>query len=92
MIVFAIPGGGLQTIAPINALPTLTRATVVDATTQPGHVGSPLIVLDDTNAAAPGGGPATGLAVTLAYDGTGSAVRKSTSAARLWQSTPPRLG
>lgn len=39
-------GTGLQTIAPLTALPGIIDATNIDATTQPGYAGSPLIVLN----------------------------------------------
>jgi hypothetical protein len=47
-ITFAI-GTGVQTIAPLSVLPGITRPTVVDATTQPGYAGKPLIVLSGVN-------------------------------------------
>jgi hypothetical protein len=52
-IVFNIPGGGVQTIAPASALPALTKPTILDGTTQTGYAGTPLIELDGTNAGAP---------------------------------------
>ena len=33
---FNIPGGGVQTIAPVSALPTITTPVIVDGYTQPG--------------------------------------------------------
>jgi Ca2+-binding RTX toxin-like protein len=50
-ITFNIPGAGVQTIVPATALPTITEAVVIDATTQPGYAGTPLIEIDGTNAA-----------------------------------------
>ena len=38
--------GGLQTITPRSALPTITSPAVIDATTQPGFSGAPNIALD----------------------------------------------
>jgi titin len=49
-IVFNIGGGGVQTIAPLSALPRITDPVVIDATTQPGYAGRPLIFLDGVNA------------------------------------------
>jgi hypothetical protein len=46
---FAI-GSGPQTIAPGSPLPAITHAVIVDGTTQPGFVASPLIELDGANA------------------------------------------
>jgi hypothetical protein len=52
-IAFAI-GSGTQTIAVNSALPDLTRAVLLDGTTQPGFAGAPLVVL---NGGAFSGGP-----------------------------------
>ena len=51
-IVFDIDGTGTQTISLKSALPALTSAVVIDATTQPGYAGSPLIILDGSAAGA----------------------------------------
>src|SRR5215510_1183969 len=48
---FAIPGSGVHTIAPTSGLPTVTGPTTLDATTQPGYSGSPLVEIDATAAA-----------------------------------------
>ncbi len=45
-IVFNIPGPGVKTITLISALPEITDAVVIDATTQPGYAGTPLIEID----------------------------------------------
>lgn len=45
-IVFNIPGSGAQVINPQTMLPEITDPVVIDATTQPGYAGSPVIVLD----------------------------------------------
>jgi CSLREA domain-containing protein len=47
-ITFAIPGSGVHTIRPTTDLPAVSTTAVVDATTQPGYSGSPLIELDGT--------------------------------------------
>jgi parallel beta-helix repeat protein len=49
-IVFQIPGAGVHTIAPANALPSITDPVVMDGTTQPGFAGTPLIELKGANA------------------------------------------
>ena len=41
----------MQTIQPATALPTITEAVIIDATTQPRYAGTPLIEIDGTNAA-----------------------------------------
>ena len=45
-IVFNIPGPGVKTISVLNALPEITERVVIDATTQPGYAGTPLVELD----------------------------------------------
>ncbi|MBK7393826.1 MAG: right-handed parallel beta-helix repeat-containing protein [Chloracidobacterium sp.] len=44
-IEFAIPGAGVHTISPVTFLPTIEDPVVIDATTQPGYNGLPLIEL-----------------------------------------------
>jgi hypothetical protein len=44
-IAFHIGDGGVQTIRPTSALPTVTNPVVIDGTTQPGYAGAPLIEL-----------------------------------------------
>ena len=55
-IIFNIPGSGRHTIAPTNALPQVNEPVVIDATTQPGYVGTPLIELDGSRAGKGNGG------------------------------------
>jgi CSLREA domain-containing protein len=43
-------GSGLQTIIPTSALPASTSPIVIDATTQPGYAGTPLIELSGASA------------------------------------------
>lgn len=45
-IAFNIGAAGVQTIKPTTPLPAITGAVVIDATTQPGYAGLPLIELD----------------------------------------------
>ena len=45
-IVFNIPGSGVQTIALSDTLPIVSEAVTIDATTQPGFAGTPLIELN----------------------------------------------
>lgn len=59
LIAFNIGGGGVQSIAPTSALPTITDAVTIDGTTQPGFAGSPVIELSGANA-----GAANGLIIT----------------------------
>ena len=51
-ITFNIPGGGVQTITPGSALPTITDPVTIDATSQPGYAGSPLVEINGTSAGA----------------------------------------
>jgi hypothetical protein len=64
-IAFSI-GSGAQAITPGSALPTVIQPVVIDATSQPGWAGSPVIELVGT-----GAGSANGLTLT----GGGSAIR-----------------
>ena len=45
-ITFNIPGPGVKTINLVNQLPDITDPVVIDATTQPGYAGSPLIEIN----------------------------------------------
>ncbi len=45
LITFNIPGSGPHTIFPTSSLPTITDPVTIDATTQPGYAGDPVIVL-----------------------------------------------
>lgn len=45
-IVFNIPGPGPHTIRPQSGLLAITDSVIIDATTQPGYSGTPLIELD----------------------------------------------
>jgi uncharacterized repeat protein (TIGR01451 family) len=57
-IAFNIPGSGPFRIAPVPTapLPTITDRVTIDATTQPGYAGTPLIELDGTDAGGNGNG------------------------------------
>ena len=64
---FNIGGGGVQTIQPTSALPTITDSVIIDGTTQPGFGGTPIIELDGNLA-----GNVNGLNIT---SGNGSTIR-----------------
>jgi hypothetical protein len=64
---FDIPGSGAQTINLLSALPALTDSVIIDATSQPGYAGTPLIVLNGSSA----GANVAGLNIT----GGGSTIR-----------------
>ena len=51
-IVFNIAGAGVHTINVLSALPTITGRVILDATTEPGYSGSPLIRVDGNSLAA----------------------------------------
>jgi uncharacterized repeat protein (TIGR01451 family) len=53
-IVFSIGNGGPQTIVPLTALPTVAQPAIIDATTQPGFGGFPIIELNGNGLAANG--------------------------------------
>lgn len=59
LISFNIGGGGVQTISPTSALPTITDPVTIDGSTQPGFAGSPIIELNGA-----GAGLASGLVIT----------------------------
>lgn len=52
IITFNIGGGGVRNIALSTPLPAITAPVTIDATTQPGYAGTPLIQLDGLNAGA----------------------------------------
>jgi len=58
-VCFAIPGGGVHTIAPTSPLPAISGSMVIDGSTQTGFAGAPLIELNGTSA---GGQPGLVLA------------------------------
>jgi hypothetical protein len=55
-IVFNIPGAGVKTINLLTSLPDITDPIVIDATTQPGYAGAPLVELDGLTAGTNGNG------------------------------------
>ncbi|MCT7985319.1 DUF4347 domain-containing protein [Laspinema sp. A4] len=48
-IAFNIAGDGVQTIQPLSVLPIINDSVIIDATTQPGYTGTPLIEIDGIN-------------------------------------------
>ena len=62
---FDIPGGGVQTIAPLSALPAITRPVLIDGFSQPGYTGTPLIELSGSQAGGGDGLLITGSGVTV---------------------------
>ena len=67
-ISFKIPGAGVHTITPIATLPDVSEPVIIDATTQPGYIGTPLIDLSGSDAE-----PGSGL--SLAATASNSTVR-----------------
>ncbi|HSV13019.1 MAG TPA: hypothetical protein VLI90_02075, partial [Tepidisphaeraceae bacterium] len=70
-ISFNIRGGGVHTILPSSPLPALTEPVIIDATTQLGYAGSPVIEIDGANA-----GTADGLVLTGASTVRGLAINR----------------
>jgi hypothetical protein len=64
-IEFNIGGGGVQTIQLSPILPDITDAVILDATTQPGFAGTPIIELDGSLA-----GAGNGLTLAAGSDGS----------------------
>ena len=62
---FAIPGQGVQTIAPISPLPAITNSVLIDGFSQPGYAGTPLIELSGSSAETADGLTITGSDVTI---------------------------
>src|SRR5262249_20387768 len=62
---FYIPGGGVQAIAPLSALPAIIQAVLIDGWSQPGFAGAPLIELDGSQAGNGDGLTITGPDVTV---------------------------
>ena len=62
-ISFAIPGKGIETIAPLSPLPAITNPVLIDGFSQPGYTGTPLIELSGSQ-----GGSADGLTITCSDD------------------------
>ncbi|HYG79341.1 MAG TPA: right-handed parallel beta-helix repeat-containing protein [Pyrinomonadaceae bacterium] len=52
LIVFKIPGTGVRIINVASQLPTLTGPVIIDATTQPGYLGKPIVELNGAPAGA----------------------------------------
>jgi hypothetical protein len=50
LIWFNLGAGGVQTIAPLTSLPTITDAVTIDGWSQPGFAGTPLIELNGAGA------------------------------------------
>ncbi len=78
-IFFKIDGPGVHTIAPTQALPLITDVVWVDATTQPGYSGTPLIELSGsgvstTDAAGLDFAPGSGVEHEIPFELEGSVV------------------
>jgi hypothetical protein len=62
---FAIPGAGVQTIAPIAALPAITASVLIDGFSQSHSSGTPLVELNGSEAGNANGLTVTGSGVTI---------------------------
>ena len=62
---FNIPGNGVQTIAPLSALPAITQSVLIDGWSQPGFTDQPLIELSGSQAGGDDGLTITGPDVTV---------------------------
>jgi CSLREA domain-containing protein len=76
VINFNIPGGGVKTIAPLTPLPNVGHITI-DAATQPGYSGTPLIELNGSNVAA---NPSYGLTISSVTTVRGLIINRFTTA------------
>ncbi len=59
LISFNIPGGGVQAINLLRALPQVRDVVIIDATSQPGYAGKPMVVLNGSGVILPPGVPST---------------------------------
>ncbi|HEX8280677.1 MAG TPA: hypothetical protein VF551_04830 [Chthoniobacterales bacterium] len=82
VIVFNIPGGGVQTITPASSLPPISDAVTIDGYTQPGasantlEVGNNAVLLIELNgSAAPLTGAFTQAGLTILNSGSNSIIR-----------------
>src|SRR5438067_5473608 len=84
-IAFKIPGAGVHTISPTSSLPLITGPVIIDGTSQPGFVGSPIIELNGAAAGTlglilPGSSTVRGLVINrfnasgITLRGTGNVV------------------
>jgi FG-GAP-like repeat len=62
---FAIPGFGVQTIAPLSSLPAISSQVLIDGESQPGYSGSPLMAIDGSQAGGGDGLTITGWGVSV---------------------------
>jgi hypothetical protein len=62
---FAIPGQGVQAIAPLSPLPAITHPALIDGFSQRGYNGSPVIELSGSQAGTADGLTITGPDVTI---------------------------
>ena len=69
-IIFNIPGTGVQTITPRSPLPAITDPVTIDATTQTGYAGTPVIEISGRRA----GKGADGLVIASSDEFSASAV------------------
>jgi hypothetical protein len=69
---FAIPGSGVQTIAPLSPLPAITHAVLIDGESQASYSGTPLIELGGGQAGDTAGLTISGADVTVQDVGDGS--------------------
>jgi len=91
-IEFNIPGGGVQTIAPLSPLPAITRAVTIDGYTQPGASPNTMvnadnaILLIELNGENLNGGLAIGLYLIAANDCTvrGLVFNRFSEVAGIW--------
>ncbi len=88
-VVFNIPGGGVQTIAPTGPLPFILLPAIFDATTQPGYFpgGTPVIQLNGASAGGTssaftlfrGGVTIKGFAINGWFSAAGTAINVASS-------------
>jgi hypothetical protein len=79
VIDFAIPGSGVQTIAPLTPLPAITAGVLIDGASQPRYAGTPLIAIDPSASGSPDGLVVAGTEATVEGVTTGGLGLASTN-------------
>src|SRR5688572_20672592 len=64
---FNIAGGGVKSLVPTSLLPSLTSPVIIDGTTQPGYVSTPMIVVN--------GASVTGNGIQFEVGASGSTIK-----------------
>jgi hypothetical protein len=89
---FNLPGSSPFSIALNSALPSISQAVTIDATTQPGYAGVPMIELNGAGAGASADGLVITASTVLALEARLLGARASPPPRRRPADAPPRSG